>query len=168
MVEEIIGKRSAEDIFFSAMLSGMVTEKKASDLFVSLEKRGGSDLLAWLKGIGGALMSGGGMVVDTAKAIPPALGWTALLGASAGGLGAMGYDALKERVTEEDPEAKFNAEIEALYAGKNRELDDAKWMARMRKKRDRLKREWKKMDPQTYAKEYASLVSDLDSHKEIA
>jgi hypothetical protein len=163
MVEQILGKRQAEDIFFSSMLTGLLNEKQASEI---MEKSAKSlDVIKYLTGLVG---SGLGMVKDTVKATPPALGWTALLGASAGGLGAMGYDAIKERVSQDDPEAKFNTDIEALYSGKRRELEDARWMARVRAKRDKLKREGKKMDPDAYEKAYNSLVAELDSKKELA
>lgn len=161
MVEKILGKKQAEDIFFSAMLTGLMTEKQASEL-IEKYAAGKLDVLKYISGIvGGGL----GMVKDTAKLVPPALGWTSLLGASAGGLGAMAYDAAKERVSQEDPEAKFNADMEAFYAGKKRELEDAKWMARVRARRDRLKREGRKMDPSTYEKEYNKLISELDERK---
>lgn len=164
MVEEILGRRQAKDIFFSAMLSGMMTEKQAGE-FMEKKAKGWLDATKYLTGLlGGGL----GVVKDTVKAVPPALGWTALLGASTGGLGAMAYDVLKDRVSQEDPEAKFDTEMEAMYAGKERELKDAKWMMRIRAKRDRLMREGKKMDPDKYAKEYDSLVRDLDEKKEPA
>ena len=162
MVEQILGKRQAEDIFFSSMLTGLLNEKQASEIMEKSAKP--LDVIKYLTGLVG---SGLGMVKDTVKFGPPALGWTALLGASAGGLGAMGYDAIKERVSQDDPEAKFNMDMEALYSGKRRELEDARWMARVRAKRDKLKREGKKMDPDEYEKAYNSLLADLDSKKEI-
>ena len=165
MVEKILGERQAKDIFFSAMLTGMMTEKQAEDALGMIEKRGQATMLDWLKGIGGALTHGGGMIADTVKAIPPALGWTALLGASAGGLGAMSYDAIKERVSSEDPEAKFNADVESYYAGKKRELTDSKWMAKVRSMRDELKRGYKKMPPSEYARKYKALIAALDEKK---
>lgn len=165
MVEEILGKRQAKDIFFSAMASGMMTEKQAGE-FMEKEAKGTAFDIA--KYVLGAIGSGIGAATDAVKSIPPALSWTALLGASTGGLGAMAYDVLKDRVSQEDPKAKFDAEMEAMYAGKERELNDAKWMSRVRAKRDRLMREGKKMDPAAYAKEYDSLVRELDEKKEIA
>lgn len=161
MVEEILGKQAARDIFFSSMLTGLLSEKQASDI---MEKDAGSAVKDIMDIVGG----GFGFLGKTIKSIPPALGWTALLGASTGGLGAMAYDALKERVTHEDPEAKHHADIEAFYTGKNRELEDARWMARVRAKRDRLRREGKKMDSDTYEKEYNSLLAELDKRKETA
>ena len=168
MVEEIIGKQAAADVFFSSMLSSMVNEKTASDIVLGMEKRSKADLLDWLKGIGGAASHALGFGVDTAKAIPPTLGWLALLGASAGGLGAMGFDVIKDRVSKEDPEAKFNEELEATYAGKERESKDAKWMSRVRSMRDELKRGYRKMTSSEYAKKYKELVSALDEKRSVA
>ena len=160
MVEKILGDRQAKDIFFSAMLTGILTEKQAASV---MEK----DASLWkdiLDTVGGGL----GFAGKTISKIPPTLGWTALLGASAGGLGAMAYDAMNERVSQEDPEKKFNDDLEILYKGKKREIEDAKWMARMRAKRDKLVREGKKMDPDTYKKEFDDLVSGLDERKGMA
>lgn len=164
MVEEILGRKQAEDVFFSAMMSGMLTEKQACE-FMEKKAKGKLDAVKYLLGLVGSV---GGGIADTVKAIPPALGWTALLGASTGGLGAMAYDVLKDRVSQEDPESKFNADMEAMYSAKERELKDARWMSKVRAKRDRLMREGRKMDPDEYAKAYGSLVSDLDEKKEIA
>lgn len=168
MIEKVIGRRTAEDIFFSSMLSGLVTEKQASSILDKMEKDGGASFLDWAKGIGGALAAGGGALVDTAKAVPPALGWLALLGASTGGLGAMGLDVIRDQVAEEDPEAKFNEKVEAAYAGKERENKDSTWMTRVRKLRDELKRGYRKMTSSEYAKKYDELVAALDEKKVVA
>ena len=168
MVDKILGKRLSDDIFFSAMLSGMATEKQASDMLDSIEKDGGASLLDWAKGIGGALAAGGGMITDTAKAVPSALGWLALLGASSGGLGAMGYDVIKDRVSEEDPETKFNSKIEASYAGKEKELEDSRWISKVRAMRDELRRGYRKMTSKEYAKKYNALMAALDEKKVTA
>ena len=168
MIEKVLGRRTAEDIFFSSMLACLVTEKQASSMLEKMEKDGGASLLDWAKGIGGALTSGGGMLFDTAKAIPPSLGWLALLGASTGGLGAMGLDVIKDQVAEDDPEAKFNEDLEAVYAGKERENKDSKWMTRVRNLRDELKRGYRKMTSSEYAKKYDELIAALDEKKVVA
>lgn len=168
MVEQILGRKNAEDIFFSAMLSGMMPEKQASEFLGGTEKDAAVGILNWLKYIGGLASGAGSAAVGTLKAIPPTLFNTALLGASAGGLGAMGYDVLKDRVSQEDPETKYNNEIEALYEGKRRELEDSKWMAKARAMRDELKRGYRKMTTEEYSKKYNALIDLLEEKKEMA
>ena len=158
MVEKIIGKRQADDIFFSAFLTGLMTEKQADCVIRKMEKRS-FDVMKFL---GGLYKGTVGAAKSTISAIPPTIGWTAALGGATGVLGATAYDVLKERLSGEDPETKFSNEVEAMYANKKRELDDARWMDRVRGMRDELKRGYKKMTPKEYRKKYDELMEALD------
>ena len=167
MVEQYLGRETADDIFFSAMLSGMIPEKQASDLAEGIHK--GAQVMDALKKALGALGSigkGFGYAADAVKTIPPVLGGTAIGGAATGVLGATVYDILKERVSQEDPEAKFNSDIENLYTHKKREVEDARWMNRVRAMRDELKRGYKKMPTEEYAAKYKALMDALNERSE--
>ena len=164
MVEQYLGREMADDIFFSAMLSGMIPEKQASDLAEGIQK--GAQVMDALKNALGAIGKGFGYAADAAKTIPPVLGGTAIGGAATGVLGATVYDILKERVSQEDPEAKFNSDIEHLYTHKKREIEDAKWMSRVRAMRDELKRGYKKMTTEEYTTKYKALMDALNERSE--
>ena len=166
MVEQYLGRETADDIFFSSMLSGLLPQKQASDMIQSFQKEADNNWLKWLDLIGSGITGGLGHVWDAAKSIPPALGYTALGGAASGVLGATVYDILKERVSQEDPEAKFNSDIEHLYKHKKREIEDAKWMSRVRAMRDELKRGYKKMTTDEYTTKYKALMDALDERSE--
>lgn len=174
MVERYLGKEAADDIFMSALLTGLLPEKQACDMMGGIEKDASplATILAGLKmGKDGLVnvFKGGTHALDktfeygadSAKA----LGLLAALGGAAGVLGSSAYDILKERVTQEDPEAKFNDDIEAMYANKTRELSDARWMDRVRAMRDDLKRGYKKMPTEEYAVKYKALQDALDERK---
>lgn len=164
MVEQYLGRETADDIFFSAMLSGMITEKQASDLAEGIHKS--AQVVDALKKAIGALGTIGSGALTTVKSIPPVLGGAALGGAATGALGATVYDILKERVSQEDPEAKFNSDIEHLYTHKKREVEDARWMDRVRAMRDELKRGYKKMPTEEYASKYKALMDALNERSE--
>ena len=164
MVEKILGERQAEDIFFSAMLTGLVSEKQASDVLGEMEKDAAVDPLKLLSGIwkatSGLASAGWGVI----KEMPATIGWTAALGGGLGALGANAYDAIKKRMTEEDPETKLRNEKEMIYASKERELKDSKWMDRARRIRDALRRavKNKKVTNEQYKKDYEDLISTLE------
>lgn len=164
MVEEILGKNQAEDIFVSAMITGLMSEKQACGLMESIEKNAGAeDVLKFLKGLWGA---GTGLVSagwNVAKEFPGMLGLTAATGAGLGLLGANAYDAIQKRIAEEDPETTFNEEKENIYKAKERELSDARWMSRARRIRDGLKRAAKSrlVTNEKYRKDYESLIETL-------
>lgn len=172
MIERYLGREQAEDIFYASMLTGLMSEKQASDLVSCMEKEakgGAKDGFDWLglaKSILGGAWKGVGTVAEGGMKVvgemPKTIGMTALLGGGAGVLGANLYDVIKEQVTHEDPEEKFNSEIEAMYAGKKKELEDAKWMDRIRSMRDELRRGYKKMPTKEYAKRYKALLAALD------
>ena len=172
--EKYLGRQAAEDLYYASMLTASMTEKQAAELFGLMEKDafGFADALSWLKGVGSKAIGGIGLMsgalgkgVEYAAKIPPALAWTALLGSSAGVIGSMGYDVMKERLAGDDPEAKYNSDVEAIYKSKNRERDDAAWMAKARNKRDDIKRRLKKMTPKDYSREYNELMDILNERK---
>ena len=72
---------------------------------------------------------------------------------------------LKENVASDDPKAELNAKIEAMYKGRQKELEDAKWMAKVRGLRDELKRSYKKMTTDEYTTKYNELVAALDERR---
>lgn len=164
MVEQYLGKEAADDIFFASMLSGLIPEKQACELAIGIKK----EAISWgaiskaIGSIGASIGSGAGHVLKGVKTIPPAIGHTALLGGATGVLGATIYDIIKERVSQEDPEAKFNSDIEHLYMSKKRETEDARWMDRVRTLRDELKRGYKKMTTEEYAQKYKALMDALN------
>lgn len=163
MVEKYLGE-CAEDIFQAAMITGMMNEKQAEEVASSLEKQAqsGTDPYSVLKN----LLSGTGSILsgawNTIKEAPPAVGKLALLGLGSGIVGATAYDVVKDKVSREDPKAELNAKMEAIYRGKTRELEDAKWMDRVRAMRDDLRRNYKKMTTEEYAEKYKALVDALD------
>ena len=167
MIEKYLSRQEAEDIFYSAMITGIMSEKQAECLCDDMEKS--AQVLDTLKRIGGVLGAGvtniGGAVKEIVKESPSALAYLALTGAGAGALGATAYDMLKENVTNVDPQEKLNAKLEALYRVKKKELESSNWMSRVRTMRDDLKRNYKKMSTEEYAKAYKALEDALDERR---
>ena len=164
MISEILGKDVYDDIYHAAVVAGLVSEKKAEEIVAEAEKTAG--VTDYLKMMSGGIKNIVGGGVDVVKAIPSVLGWTALLGAGTGVLGAHAYDVVKEQVTHEDPEAKFNADVEALYENKRKELEDAQWLSKVRSMRDELRRGYKKRPTTEYSRKYKALVDALDERAE--
>lgn len=158
MVEKILGKDQARSIYVSAFISGLLTEKQAESVLDRMEKKSWD----WQKVLSGIFNTATDTTKKTLESIIPTIGWTAAIGGGVGVLGATAYDALKERLTNEDPETKFNNDIEVMYENKKREIDDARWMDRVRAMRDDLRRNYKKMTPKEYAKKYDELVEALN------
>lgn len=175
MVEKILGEQQTKDIYFSAMLTGMLNEKQAAELSEYLDKEAAAgaepsfNLLKFLigsgKAIGSAAIGGAKETANALAKIPGAVGKLALLGAGTGVLGATTYDILKENVSSDDPEAELNAKIEAMYNNRRKELEDAKWMAKVRGMRDELKRGYKKMTSEEYESKYNELMEALDERR---
>ena len=176
MIEDYLGEEQARDIFVSSMLANLMTEKQAEAFVCGIEKsaqRGGgggtlSGIGKLLGGLGNLAKDTGNVAMSAFEKIPPGLGWLMALGAGTGVLGSTAYDVIKERTSHEDPEAKMNEEIEAMYNAKTREREDANWMARVRRIRDELRRGMKKMPTKEYATKYRQLMDALDEKKEMA
>lgn len=169
MIERFLGEEVAGDIFYASMITGLMPEKDASDMELGFEKSAAVDpntVLKYLNSAGSLAKNTIGKLYDAAvgavKAVPPSLGITMLLGAGTGAIGTMAYDAIKERMSQEDPETKFYSDVEALYAGKKNEKDDSAWMDRVRAMRDDLKRNMKRMSTAEYAEKYKALEKALD------
>ena len=163
MVKKYLGEY-ADDIFCAAMLTRMMNEKQAEEAVSCLEKEaaGAYEVFKGILGGVGNFLSGAGDVVTKT---PAALGKLALVGLGTGLVGASAYDVIKDKVTRDDPKAELNAKIEAMYRGKTRELEDAKWMDKVRAMRDDLRRNYKKMTTEEYAEKYKALVDALDERK---
>lgn len=173
MVESILGRQQAEDIFVAAALSGIVGEKRSGAVAEEMEKMAGTaKAIEWLSKALGAIPAGlksvwgaGEKSLGLLSGTAGLVGKTALLGTGAGFLGANAYDIIKQHVTEEDPETELKNKIEAIYAAKKRELEDSRWMGRVRKMRDELRRGYKKMTTEEYAEKYKELSDALDERK---
>lgn len=172
MVEKILGEQQTKDIYFSAMLTGLLNEKQAAELSECLEKEAQAGaatsfnlwkfLLGAGKAIGSAAIGGAKETASALSKVPGSLGTLALLGSGTGILGATAYDILKENVSSDDPKAELNAKLEAMYNNRKKELEDAKWMAKVRRMRDELKRGYKKMTSEEYESKYNELMEALD------
>lgn len=175
MVEKILGEQQTKDIYFSAMLTGLLNEKQASELseYIDKEAQAGATpsfnlwkfLLGSGKAIGSAAIGGAKETASAFAKMPGAVGKLALLGAGTGILGATAYDILKENVSSDDPKAELNAKLEAMYNNRKKELEDAKWMAKVRGMRDELKRGYKKMTSEEYESKYNELMEALDERR---
>lgn len=88
-----------------------------------------------------------------------------IYGALGGALTGAGYNIIKDRITAPSPEDEFNHKVERIVTNHKRELEDAKWMDRVRGMRDELARNYKKMTPEEYAKKYNALVAALDERR---
>ena len=173
MVEKYLGKEVAEDIFYSGMITGLMTEKQAGEILYGIEKGAAinwaklvASLPGGIKALGSGLIGGAKETAGALAKVPGAVGKLALLGAGTGVVGATAYDILKENVTSEDPKAELNAKTEAMYRNKRRELEDAKWMTRVREMRDELKRGYKKMTTEEYSEKYKALMDALDERRD--
>jgi hypothetical protein len=171
MVEKILGEQQTKDIFFSAMLTGLLNEKQAAEIAEGLEKNAqAGKKFNWLKllgGIGNTIIGGAKDIGSALMKAPDAASKIALLGAGTGVLSATAYDILKDNVSSDDPKTELNAKIEAMYNNRKKELEDAKWMAKVRGMRDELKRDYKKMTSEEYESKYNKLLESLDERKEL-
>lgn len=167
MVEEILGKQVADDIYNASRITALMTEKQAEEVAALIEKDAFSlkDLVTALKTVGKGTVAAGTGVLDLIKAAPKSIGYLAMAGAGTGALGGAAWNTLSGSMAKEDPREKLNARIESMYAIKKRELEDAKWMDKVRSMRDELKRGYKKMSVEEYSKKYNDLVAALDERK---
>lgn len=108
------------------------------------------------------LASGAKNIVKGVAGLPKDL---MLYGALAGGAVGVGGQMLTEHLTEESPEEELNRTLEAMYAAKRKELDDAKWMSKVRAMRSDLMANHKKMSVEEYAEKYNALIDALNERK---
>lgn len=168
MVEKILGKEHTNDIFFASMLTGLMTEKKANEIIPEMEKDAFSvaKFLAGLNTAGRLTAAGASGLFRAAAAVPSGIVNLVAAGAGTGALAGGVYNTLKDSLQHEDPKTKMNRKIEAMFKNRKRELEDAKWMDRVRAMRDELKRSYKKMTPEEYRQKYDALVAALDERGE--
>lgn len=171
MIEHYIDKNIAKDIFMAGYITGHIPEKKAYEIASTLEKKGGAPTVG--RSIWSVFSSpikdiwhGAGDLVKTVwtpiEKGPKVMMTAATVGASLGALGAAAVDAVKERVTQDDPETEFKNKINNLYKQKVREQEDEKWMTHIRLLKEDLKKNYKKMPLDEYRAKYNALVSALD------
>jgi len=169
MIDEILGKEAAGDIFMASMLTGLMNEAQLANISKCIEKTGAVSPLDILSTAGKGIsnVAGGAYkaVGDVIKNAPTVIGTSILGGAGVGAIGAMAYDAIKENVSHEDPEVEFNRKIEEIYRNKKLEKEDAKWIKRVRTLRDELRRGYKKMSTEEYSRKYKALMDALDERK---
>ena len=128
---------------FQYGVNSVIAEKKAAS-----ESKSKSNFLG---DIGSVMKGSAGLVKDLA-----------IYGTIAGALSGTGYNILKERVVSDSPEDEYNRKVERIVINKKRELEDAIWMKRVRKMRDELAMNYKKMSPEEYANKYKTLVDALN------
>lgn len=89
--------------------------------------------------------------------------WLGGLGLASGTANGILYNITKNRMTAEsaEKEEEINKKL-SLYNAKNRELEDAKWMGKVRSKRDNLVRNMKKMTPEEYEAAYNEISNALN------
>lgn len=150
-MSECLTKEQSEECFRAGFMS-MLNEKVAA---------GGFAIAPYLKDFA----SIGGSLVNGAKNLWGAAKDSMILGGSTGVLGALGYDVIKEQLTQDDPKVKLRDDIKAIYARKAKELEDSKWMERVRGMRDELVRGYKKMTLDEYREKYDALIKALDERR---
>ena len=143
MFEEILGKDGAKAIYEAGQVHRM------------LEKRSGNNPLDYI----GSFFGGAGKVLSSGADAIAKLG---LYGLGAGTIGGVTYNLIKDRLEQESPEEEYNRKIEAMYKSRSRELDDAKWISKVRAMRDELKRGYKHMTTKEYTEKYNALLDALD------
>lgn len=168
MVERYLGKKQAEDIIFASMLTGVMTEKQAQDSLDGMEKDAFSVVrfLAGLRTAGGVATAGASGLLKAVTAIPNSIKNLTSAGILAGAVAGGAYNTLKDNMQQEDPKTRMNRKIEAIFRNRKRELEDAKWMDRVRSMRNELKSSYRKMSPEEYREKYDALVSALDERGE--
>jgi hypothetical protein len=144
MTEGFLNEEEAKAIFMEGAKS--VMPEKQAGILDSIGKIG--------EGAFGALKGGAGLMRDFG-----------IYGALAGVLSGAGYNIIKDRVTAPSPEDEFNNKVKQIVANRRRELEDSKWMERVRGMRDELSRNYRKMTPEEYSEKYNALVAALDERR---
>jgi len=148
---------SERGLLFRAGVRDALMEKTAK-----VDLKSFSEFLKVLKNAGGVLVSPVPAAWGLTKETVNLLKALSVYGAGAGTVGSVAWNLIKDRMQRESPETEFNRKVEAMYAGRARELEDAKWMDRVRGMRDDLARNYKKMPSDEYEKRYGELMDALD------
>ena len=144
MTEGLLSEEEAKAIFMEGARSAM--PEKQADILDSVGKLGA--------GAVDVLKGGAGLMRDFG-----------IYGALAGVLSGAGYNIIKDRVTSPSPEDEFNNKVRQIVENHRRELEDSKWMERVRGMRDELSRNYRKMTPEEYSEKYNALVAALDERR---
>jgi len=144
MTEGFLSKEEAKAIFMEGAKSAM--SEKQADILDSVGKLG--------TGAVDVLKGGAGLMRDFG-----------IYGALAGVLSGAGYNIIKDRITAPSPEDEFNNKVKQIVENRRRELEDSKWMERVRGMRDELSRNYRKMTPEEYSEKYNALVAALDERR---
>ena len=140
------------------MTEGFLSEEEAKAIFMEGAKSAMPEKRAQL----GDIASG---IWDAAKGSAGLIRDFGIYGALAGVLSGAGYNIIKDRVTAPSPEDEFNNKVRQIVENRRRELEDSKWMERVRGMRDELSRNYRKMTPEEYSKKYNALVAALDERR---
>lgn len=140
------------------MTKNCLSEEEAKAIFMDGAKSAMSEKQAQIGDVLGGLW-------NAAKGSAGLIRDLGIYGALGGALTGAGYNIIKDRITAPSPEDEFNHKVERIVTNHKRELEDAKWMDRVRGMRDELARNYKKMTPEEYAKKYNALVSALDERR---
>lgn len=162
MTAEYLGKEQANELFSAGFMDAMFDAK--------LEKKAEAGLtwakvLSALKGAGKAGASAGAGATEIVSKLISSIPGLAISGMGVGALGAIGYNTVKDQLTERSPKEELSAKLDAMYENRTKELESDKWMDRVRSMRDELKRGYKKMSVEEYSAKYKALVDALDERK---
>lgn len=113
-------------------------------------------------GILGDIAHGGKSVLTGLAGLPKDL---MLYGSMAGLATGIGGQMLADQLTQESPEEELNRTLESMYSAKRKELEDSKWMSRVRAMRADLMANRKKMSVEEYTIKYNALIDALNERK---
>ena len=154
MIEDMLGADEARKMFNAGfVMTKHAFEKKA------LNPAG---VLAGIKGAGKAVAGLFGGAAEVGKGVANSIPALMVGGLGIGALGAIGYNSIKDQLTELSPKEKVMAKIDAIYANRAKEIESSKWMERVTGMRDDLRRNYRKMSPQEYNQKYQALVDALE------
>lgn len=154
MVEEILGKDQALDIYRAGKVYGTIEKKGFIPELKALWNAGKESVGAGAN-VAGAGVSAGKNLIDFAMKL-------GLYGLGTGTVAGVGYNLVKDRLEQESPEEEYNRKLEAMYKARSRELDDSKWIRKVKAMRDELKRGYKHMTTKEYTEKYNALLDALD------
>lgn len=167
MLDKYLTNDEIRDIFCSAMFAKAIEKRAVSP---AVGAAGGAAAVGGIdkfvdmvsKGLGKAPELTKDVAELYMKSIPLSAATSLLLGGAAGGL----YHIVKEKMTESgDEQISANNKLQALYNARSAELEDQKWMSKVRKMRDDLKKNMKNMTADEYEAQYNALSEALDERR---